>query len=136
VGTGHRPTCADARPFEEERRLRDLPAVSLATDQIGIVDDSVVEEDSLKIAVRSPHAAAGSSPRLVEPERNHEMPAASTIESVRANNIPKSDSIACELQTFCPEMIQRSPSRVAASSVRRDRSPRRAHWRADTTPRS
>ena len=45
---------------------------------------------------------------------NHEMPAClGTSKSVRARSIPQSDSIACELHTFCPEMIQRSPSRVA-----------------------
>ena len=38
------PPGADARALEHERGLRDRPPVVLAADEVGVVDDRVVEE--------------------------------------------------------------------------------------------
>ena len=119
-GPGYRPVgvgaAAQPRPLEEQRRLRDLPAVALAADQVGVVADGVVEEHLVEhgLAGHLPQRADGDA-RLVE--REGEPRDAGVLRHRRSRCGPAASrsrpASAMLLQTFWPLMTQRSPSRSA-----------------------
>ena len=102
--------------------LRSKNSVVLATAQPllspPIRSASSTTASSKNTSLNSARPVISRSGRMVTPgwsslNANHEMPAClGTSKSVRARSMPQSDSIAWELHTFWPEMIQRSPSRV------------------------
>ena len=109
------PPAPMPRALEQQRRVRDGPAVVHAADQVGVVDDGVVEEHLVEQRAPGhlPQRADGHA-RLVEAEREpRDARVLGTSKSVRAKSMPESASMACELHTFWPEMTQWSPSRVA-----------------------
>ena len=82
---------ADARALEEERRLRDRPAVALAADEVGVVAHGVVEEHLVEDRVAG-HLAqrADRDAGLVEREREPRdaLVLRHVEKSVRASSMP------------------------------------------------
>jgi hypothetical protein len=80
---------------------------------------SATTASSKNTSLKSAWPVISTSGRMVTPgwssrNANHEIPAClGTSTSVRASNIPRSASMAPELQTFWPVITQWSPSRVA-----------------------
>ena len=88
---GVRAAGADAGALEVQRGLGDRPAVARAADEVGVVDDGVVEEHLVEdgVAGHLPQRPDGDA-GLVELEREPRdaLCASGTSKSVRASSIP------------------------------------------------